>query len=369
MPVKIRVRNFQSIKDSSLEVKGLTAITGPNNAGKTALMRAIRGVFQNTPGTSFVRHGTEECQVDLDFQEPDGSRRSITWKKGTSKKSRPCYVIDGADPIFPGKEVPEEVQSFNVLPIQAGREEVWPTLAPQFTGQVFLLDRPGSALAEAVSDVEKVAKLNNALRASESDRKQAQAALRLRHDDEVRQQADVDRYEGLDLALALVTEAERLQAYASKVGKALESLRVLKVRMDEARAEVERLSPVEAIVLPENNRARDVLAMMVWVQSVRSRLCDANDLVSRLAGVEALEAVLVSPAQAQEILNTMAQVRQLENTLVRARQEVVSFERESTQMGSGLLEAESELAEALADFPECPVCGSHTPGHAHGGDL
>ncbi len=41
--VKVRVKNFQSIREAEVEVKGLTVITGPNNSGKTAFMRAVKG--------------------------------------------------------------------------------------------------------------------------------------------------------------------------------------------------------------------------------------------------------------------------------------------------------------------------------------
>jgi len=40
-PVKIRIKNFQSIEDLEIEVRGFTAITGKTNIGKSAIMRAI----------------------------------------------------------------------------------------------------------------------------------------------------------------------------------------------------------------------------------------------------------------------------------------------------------------------------------------
>ena len=65
MAVKVQVKNFQSLKDVELEIEGFTALSGPNNSGKSALMRAIRGVFQNTGGTSFITHGEKEMEVSL----------------------------------------------------------------------------------------------------------------------------------------------------------------------------------------------------------------------------------------------------------------------------------------------------------------
>ena len=43
MAVTARVQNFQSVEDATIVIDGLTVITGTNNSGKTAVMRAIRG--------------------------------------------------------------------------------------------------------------------------------------------------------------------------------------------------------------------------------------------------------------------------------------------------------------------------------------
>ena len=59
MPVRIHVKNFQSIADANLVVDRFTVITGANNSGKTALIRAVQGVFANSSGDAYVRHGTE----------------------------------------------------------------------------------------------------------------------------------------------------------------------------------------------------------------------------------------------------------------------------------------------------------------------
>ena len=146
--MKVTVKNFQSIKEAELEVNGFTVITGANNSGKTALMRAIKGAFQNTKGTAFVRHGEDRCRVEIEFE--DGS---FAWEKG---KGKPAYEIDGKV-VNPGKTIPDEVSALGVRPIKAGPAgDVWPQIAPQFTGQVFLVDKHGSALAEAVAATSKL---------------------------------------------------------------------------------------------------------------------------------------------------------------------------------------------------------------------
>ena len=42
---EIRIDNFRSIKECHLYLDELTAVIGENNAGKTALLRALNSVF------------------------------------------------------------------------------------------------------------------------------------------------------------------------------------------------------------------------------------------------------------------------------------------------------------------------------------
>ena len=48
--MQVKIENYQSIKEADFEVKGLTAITGANNTGKSACARAIAGAFSNAHG-------------------------------------------------------------------------------------------------------------------------------------------------------------------------------------------------------------------------------------------------------------------------------------------------------------------------------
>ena len=64
--MKIKVENFQSIKNAEIEVEGLTVICGDNSIGKSALARAFNGVFTNLRGNAHVRKGEPYlCVCDL----------------------------------------------------------------------------------------------------------------------------------------------------------------------------------------------------------------------------------------------------------------------------------------------------------------
>ena len=240
MPFRVRVRNFQSIKDATIRVSGLTVITGPNNSGKTAMLRAVRGAFTNAPAGPLVRKGEAHLSVDLSFD--DG--HTLTWEKGSEKpegkgKAINRYVLDGKALEGVGRGVPPEVEALGVREISAGSDGLWPQIARQFDGTLFLVDRPGSVVAEALSDVERVGKLSDALRASESDRRTIASEMKVRRADMARLQERAQKFDGLDTVLEDINTVDlrALQDMAREIA----SLKDLAERLRKSR---EDLAPI-----------------------------------------------------------------------------------------------------------------------------
>lgn len=93
---KIIVENFMAHKRTELELgPGVTALTGPNNTGKSALVEALRCVTESPVPKHFIRHGEKEARVTVELD--DG--HSITWIR---KKASPGYEI-----MRPGADEPE----------------------------------------------------------------------------------------------------------------------------------------------------------------------------------------------------------------------------------------------------------------------
>jgi len=353
MPVKVRVQDFQSIKDATVEVDRFTVITGGNNSGKTALQRAIRGVFQNTGGTAFVREGSKKTKVLVDFG-PDGT---VEWSKGLSKRDRPTYVVNGGDPIHPGSAVPDEVAAFGVVPISAGGQEVWPTIAPQFSGQIFLLDRPGSALAEAVADVERVTQLNGALRKSESDRRQAAAALKVRQADLVTQEEDAKAFDGLDGAVEAVDALAAKQEDVRNVARAVIGLHQLRDKLNEAKKDAEFYAPVAAITLPTPFDVLDMRDELQGLLGLRDRLADAKTEEAKYAGIGSV-LVVADEKPATRLRAALAVLKGLQERLRTTRQRVVERSDELEEAEAELLEASSAASSVLSELGQCPLCES-----------
>ena len=68
---KVQIRNFQSHDDLTLDIAPmLTTIVGPSDAGKSAVIRAIRWALFNEPsGTQYMRVGTDNTSVLITFTD------------------------------------------------------------------------------------------------------------------------------------------------------------------------------------------------------------------------------------------------------------------------------------------------------------
>lgn len=107
---KVEIVNFESHKNTVVELgpKGLNAITGPSDSGKSSIFRAIYFAIQNEPkGAEFIRKGAKRTTVKVHMSNGKIIERSRT------KTSAGEYILhDGA-----GK--PQEFKGFgNAIPIE-----------------------------------------------------------------------------------------------------------------------------------------------------------------------------------------------------------------------------------------------------------
>ena len=288
MAVRVRVQNFQSIEDATLEIDGLTAITGTNNSGKTAVMRAIRGVFTNAPAGPLVRHGCAHLTVTLTFD--DGT--TIVWEKGWEKPGRKGktvnqYTINGMKIATVGRGVPPEVEALGVREVRAASDRVWPQIASQHTGNLFLVDRPGSAVAEALSDVERVGKLTAALKSSEKDRRAVNSELKVRRKDVEVYKTEVSKFDGLDVVGGEIRDLDVIQKDLFGRQKSdLDEVSDLLGRHQTASSVTEALAGFDPDVVPDQQHAEK---LSDWSRKIGVVQGYSDQYTRALASTKALE--------------------------------------------------------------------------------
>lgn len=167
---KVIIENFQSHEYTEIEFPpGLTIIVGESDRGKSAIIRALRWVFENEPsGTDFIRAGARNCRVTVKTDQGIAVIRERT-------PSRNRYIVrsaGGTEETFEGfrNEIPEEViKAHGVSKVRLDSDlEVSLNIAPQLDGP-FLLSSPGSVKAKAIGRLYKVHIIDAAIRDTSQD--------------------------------------------------------------------------------------------------------------------------------------------------------------------------------------------------------
>jgi len=404
MAITVRVRNLQSVEDATVVLDGFTVITGPNNSGKTALLRAIRGVFTNAPPGALVRHGAEHLTVDIDF----GDGNIVKWEKG-AKVNR--YTVNGKLLDNVGRGCPPEVEALGIRSIAAGTDRIWPQIADQFHGTLFLIGSPGSSIAEAIADVDRVGKLSAALKLAESDRRGIASTLKVRRKDQTALGDELATFDGLDTVATSVTaldeaftEAATLAhetqvvallqgrftsakkavndlegiadislpsaeavAKATKVRDALRAVEALKLRHQTGIAMVSQYAGVADVPVPgdgtEATQAKTKLGVLLGLRSQRQA---AQTVVNSLDGLGSVTLPSSDAGEkAKKLKETMGILQGFNATRGSSLVAIETLEGEVAQAAQDLIETEGEVTELLGGLGVCPTCRKPADTHTH----
>ena len=131
--MRLSGKNFQAWADFDLSIEGLCVVTGPSDAGKSALFRALKGVLRNELPAEFVRDGQDESlRVEVDYN-------SHTITAHRSSKGSTKYVIDGKDYAKLAGGVPDALKDLKFGEVVIGDFDVDPIFGRQNSAQ-FLID-------------------------------------------------------------------------------------------------------------------------------------------------------------------------------------------------------------------------------------
>ena len=241
MATKIDLRNFQSIEHAVINVDGFTALVGRSNIGKSAIIRAVEAALGGNAGSNFVRHGdscarriknvkTCKCVASVHIVTKDFD---LLWEKGDGVNR---YVYNGVVYDSVARGFPEFLRAdFN--PVKIGDKYTQLQVATQWE-PIFLLNASGGVVADVLSDVAHLQRINVALALSEKDRREAVAGHKARLKDVGTKELELQRYVGLDVAMAQARAVEaRIGGIAEKERKLqevdmyLECLRGLATRL------------------------------------------------------------------------------------------------------------------------------------------
>ena len=394
--LRVRIKNFQSIEDSSLIVRGLTAVRGNNNVGKSAIIRAVKSAVSNVRGSYFVRYGAEESEVEID----DGDV-ALVWTKG---KGGAQYKIGAEDFKRVSGSVPDEIVSFGIREIICGGESLWPQIASQFTDLLFLVNKTGAVLAEALADVVRIGALSNAQSLVKKDLKKELTLTNIRSEELAAvefQLQEVDGVEALEEHMGNLLRQLREITKTSKVISILEQWQ----KEDETQIREILLLSQEGVCLPEVPQLQRVFDVSHFMVSLFEDLRECQKTVGALLWSKALEfpeepaelsrifgeleeisswsdqmcslREMLSPEKNQELSSLFEMLDQPEKLMrlkeglssckslfkttseIRDTTDRISEQRGGiTKIEKALMEVEFEISSLEKELGICPLCGS-----------
>ncbi len=362
----ITLENFQSHVSTTLEpapAGKLTVIVGASDSGKTAIVRALRWLFYNTPqGTDFININADSAKVTVKYSDETRVVRE------RHRRGRNRYEVGEERYESFGLGVPIEVQqATGVRPVTVGDAEFNLNLAEQLEGP--FLGKSVSAIARA-----KVLGKLAGLEEIDYAQKQLNADLRRGRQNESTLVAEIEDLEGqiaqfdyLPKLARRIKSLERLvstiEAYQERRGylvHAKEKLTRIETLILEARQASKRWQGLDkAAQMVE--RACELLASREEIRSkgqelvkVRNQVKLCTQVVRQWAGLGEAEKltqdVAELVAQREEVVSLATKLRQTTSSIKHCEQVLKDRSNEITKL-------EKAHHDQLVGLGICPLCG------------
>lgn len=201
---RIVVQNFQSLKKLDLALGRFTVIVGPSSSGKSAFLRAVKGLASNIKGSSVITSGEKSAAISL-YTETN----IISLKKtATSGKYIITDRLSGSEENFTklAQKVPEAVtRALNIQPVSTSESSI--NFAGQFD-KPYLLGDTASHVAKILGDLTNVSVIFEASREANKKKLATNALLKTRQSDLEALVAQAQQFRGLAARRKAIEAAE-----------------------------------------------------------------------------------------------------------------------------------------------------------------
>jgi DNA repair protein SbcC/Rad50 len=329
---KLKIVNFQKHEKLTIDLdQHLTVLVGPSDAGKSAVIRALRWLVLNRPsGDRFIHWGAELAKVELTV---DG--RTITRKKSASYNA---YLLDGKEFKALGQStVPEEIAA--VLRMDDTNFQ------RQHDSPYWFLDSAGKVSQELNRIInldiidESLGNAAAALRSAKADVSTAEQRLTAAQ----QKQNDLAWTQELDADIAALEQTE-------------EYYNVKRENCARMRREIEGGENAKQSAADAVEAKSDLLPLLTLADQIREATAKAFALRSLVADAEKAAKSKAPPP------NTLAPIVQAHGAVLsklvalKSRiSEYIIAEEESCQSVQKQCELQAEMTKQTGGI--CPVCG------------
>ena len=261
------IRNFQSHRKTILRLhKGVNIIIGESDAGKSAIVKALRLLINNRPtGTEFITHKKKNVSVKINV---DG--KVVERRKGRKN----LYSIDGEEFKGFGQSVPEPVSKLlNISDVNIHQQLDTPFLLSESPGEVA---RYFNRIVNLDIIDRSLTNIRNAIR--EEGRQ-----LSLAKEEKKRLGASLKDYDWVKHAEDDLAKLEKTQSTVNRLSKQMEDISYVIVeieralfkkkkfsKLSESRREVERLVALNKEIKKEYQEYEELALLIQKIESAVS---------------------------------------------------------------------------------------------------
>jgi exonuclease SbcC len=317
---KVEICNYQSIDDLSLDLGPWTVLVGSSNSGKSAVLRALRDLFQNADSPAVVRVGAKHFEVKAHLSD--------TLVSLTRGKAQSTYGVDGEVYAKSGRSVPAPVSEALRIPA----EGVWEHYAAQLDPP-YLLSLPASQIASLLAELTESDRIGRAVSEINKRKMSWSRTREIRAGDAERAKATL--------------EAE--YADLPQTGAALEKA---KQTYDGLKDDLALCDGLEAVLKHHTTLTQTLASLTSKRDALAGKVTEEATMIAHRAG------------------ERLASVTLLDEALSKHRKLVTGLRDQRTRKESAE-QAQASLKEQVAEFealvsqiPEtetCPMCGSKVP--------
>lgn len=281
--MKIRIKNFQSIEDVSLEIpeNSFTCIVGPSNIGKSALRRALECLVYNKSEASFIRNGTKTCSVEVTFDEGT----VVKWYRD---KKTAGYVINGDDFTKLAGSVPEVLGDKGFKELVVNNDKYQVQIASQFNN-IFLLNQTGGKVTEVLSNLGNLNRIIKSNKSCLTDLKANKSRMNIRREDLVSSKEKLKSYKGLDEKRHLVDVIKDNLKDIKKTKDKFEATKKIETALNKAVSIVKILRPARDVEVSsfdlDINKVTNLNTLLRKITSTQK----LADIYSPIKSVEPIE--------------------------------------------------------------------------------
>ncbi|WP_433958585.1 AAA family ATPase [Cytobacillus horneckiae] len=366
---QVRIEGFQSHVESSFNLgNGLNVITGPSDAGKTAIIRAVRWVAFNEPqGEAFVNEKVGEAVVAIYLE----NGAIITKRR---RKGKTSYLLQHSEDVegslYEKSEVPDEVKALLQIEKQTfGDFETALNFAFQLDAP-FLISETASAGAKILGKLAGTESVDLAIKGVSKD-------TYSRRQDRTNAEKDIERisgsmlaYHSIDDAKEAVDLAEMLLEQIEGNHKNFESLKefrhtyeLMQDKLDALAIKLDRLASVPQLEedLKDIEKAQERYDVILQLYSQYSRLQERieslGNSLDKYYGLQTAAELLevnVEKADKLSLLNILRTEYQKYTELVRKNLSVID-QTEYLPGASGLLQTIFESIDQTNELKSLKV--------------